>query len=109
MREVAEDEQASSIHFLFCTDAEKEVLAARGYFPRLSMQFHWHNRPGRPFESFEDYLSTFRSQNRKQVRKERRVAAEQRRQVAAVQRRQAVAARSPRPMWSARRRPTTKR
>ena len=76
MREVAEDEQASSIHFLFCTDAEKEVLSARGYFPRLSMQFHWHNRPGRPFESFDDYLSTFRSQNRKQVRKERRVAAE---------------------------------
>ena len=76
VREVAEEEQASSIHFLFCTDAEKEVLAARGYFPRLSMQFHWHNRPGRPFESFEDYLSTFRSQNRKQVRKERRVAAE---------------------------------
>ena len=76
VREVAEEEQASSIHFLFCTDAEKEVLSARGYFPRLSMQFHWHNRPGRPFESFEDYLSTFRSQNRKQVRKERRVAAE---------------------------------
>ena len=24
--------------------------------PRLSMQFHWHNRPERPFESFEDYL-----------------------------------------------------
>jgi hypothetical protein len=76
VREVAEDERASSIHFLFCTDAEKEVLSAAGYFPRLSMQFHWHNRPGRPFESFEDYLSTFRSQNRKQVRKERRVAAE---------------------------------
>jgi predicted N-acyltransferase len=75
-REVANDEHASSIHFLFCTEPEKEVLARAGYFPRLSMQFHWHNRPQRPFESFEDYLSTFRSQNRKQVRKERRVAAE---------------------------------
>ena len=75
-REVAEDEKASSIHFLFCTEPEKAALAEAGYFPRLSMQFHWHNRPGRPFESFEDYLSTFRSQNRKQVRKERRVAAE---------------------------------
>jgi predicted N-acyltransferase len=75
-REVADEEKVSSIHFLFCTEPEKAALAEAGYFPRLSMQFHWHNRPGRPFESFEDYLSTFRSQNRKQVRKERRVAAE---------------------------------
>jgi predicted N-acyltransferase len=75
-REVADVEKASSIHFLFCTEPEKQALARAGYFPRLSMQFHWHNRPERPFESFDDYLSTFRSQNRKQVRKERRVAAE---------------------------------
>ena len=30
VREVAEDEQASSIHFLFCTDAEKEVKTIEG-------------------------------------------------------------------------------
>ncbi|MES1208823.1 MAG: GNAT family N-acetyltransferase [Pseudomonadota bacterium] len=76
LRALADDEGASSVHFLFCTDEEKEFLGGHGYLPRLSMQFHWHNRPDRPFESFEDYLSTFRSQNRKQVRKERRVAAE---------------------------------
>jgi hypothetical protein len=75
-REVADQEKASSVHFLFCTEPEKRALAEAGYFPRLSMQFHWHNRPGRPFESFEDYLGTFRAQNRKQVRKERRVAGE---------------------------------
>jgi predicted N-acyltransferase len=75
VRQVADDERASSIHFLFCTEAEKRLLAAHGYFPRLSMQFHWHNRTPRPFESFEDYLGAFRSQNRKQVRKERKVAA----------------------------------
>jgi predicted N-acyltransferase len=75
-REVADQEKASSVHFLFCTEPETRALAEAGYFPRLSMQFHWHNRPGRPFESFEDYLGTFRAQNRKQVRKERRVAAE---------------------------------
>jgi uncharacterized protein len=76
VREVADEERASSVHFLFCTDEDKDLLGRHGYLPRLSMQFHWHNRAGRPFESFEDYLSTFRSQNRKQVRKERRVAAE---------------------------------
>jgi uncharacterized protein len=75
VRAVADDEHASSVHFLFCTEAEQRALAGAGYLPRLSMQFHWHNRPERPFDSFEDYLSTFRSRNRKQVRKERAVAA----------------------------------
>ncbi|HXU60228.1 MAG TPA: GNAT family N-acetyltransferase [Polyangia bacterium] len=76
VRDVADQERASSVHFLFCTPDEKERLGGAGYLPRLSMQFHWHNRPDQPFESFDDYLSAFRSQNRKQVRKERRVAAE---------------------------------
>jgi uncharacterized protein len=75
VREVADEERASSVHFLFCTEAEKQELAAQEYLPRLSLQFHWHNRAERPFESFDDYLSTFRSRNRKQVRKERAGAA----------------------------------
>jgi len=75
VRQVADDERASSVHFLFCTEAEKDALTAREYLPRLSMQFHWHNRAERPFDSFDDFLSTFRSRNRKQVRKERQGAA----------------------------------
>ena len=75
VRQVADDERASSVHFLFCTEAETATLAAQQYLPRLSMQFHWHNRAERPFESFDDYLATFRSRNRKQVRKERQTAA----------------------------------
>jgi uncharacterized protein len=75
VREVADEERASSVHFLFCTEAEKGTLEGREYLPRLSMQFHWHNRADRPFESFDDYLATFRSRNRKQVRKERQTAA----------------------------------
>jgi predicted N-acyltransferase len=75
VRVVADDERASSIHFLFCTGAEKERLARDRYAPRLSMQFHWENRRDQPFDSFDDYLSIFRSRNRKQVRKERAAAA----------------------------------
>jgi uncharacterized protein len=75
VREVAEQERASSVHFLFCTEEEKAALARQEFLPRLSLQFHWHNRPERPFESFDDYLSTFRSRNRKEVRKERQRAA----------------------------------
>ena len=77
VRELADDERVSSVHFLFCTEEEKETLAASGggYLPRLSMQFHWRNRADRPYDGFDDYLGEFRSRNRKQVRKERQVAA----------------------------------
>jgi predicted N-acyltransferase len=73
--QVATDERASSVHFLFCTEDEKLALAGGRYSPRLSMQFHWENRRPEPFTSFDDYLSIFRSRNRKQVRKERVAAA----------------------------------
>jgi uncharacterized protein len=75
VRELAVQERVSSVHFLFCTENEKATLARHEYLPRLSLQFHWQNRAERPFESFEDYLSTFRSRNRKEVRKERQRAA----------------------------------
>src|SRR6266700_3756763 len=75
VEQVATDERASSIHFLFCTEAEKDALAEAHYAPRLSMQFHWENRRPEVFTDFDDYLSIFRSRNRKQVRKERAAAA----------------------------------
>jgi hypothetical protein len=75
LRQAADETDASSVHVLFCSDEEGRALGRHRYLPRLSMQFHWHNRPGRPFEGFDDYLTTFRSRNRKQVRKERLIAA----------------------------------
>jgi predicted N-acyltransferase len=75
MREVAEQERASSIHVLFCTEPELSLLAGYGLLPRLSVQFHWHNRPDRPYRDFDDYLTAFKSRHRKQVRRERKIAA----------------------------------
>ena len=75
VRLIADSERASSVHLLFCTGEEQAAAAAHGYLPRLGLQFHWHNRPNRPFESFEDYLATFRAHSRKNVRRERRMAA----------------------------------
>ena len=78
VRAIAEAERVSSVHFLFCTEAESQTLACDDnarYLPRLSMQFHWENRLDRPFVDFDDYLSSFRSRNRKHVRKERAAAA----------------------------------
>jgi len=78
VRAVADREQVSSVHFLFCTDQDLAWLTddrGTSYVPRLSLQFHWENRRDRPFASFEEFLSTFRSRNRKQVHKERVAAA----------------------------------
>ena len=75
MRLVADDERASSIHVLFCTEDEKQRLADERLLPRLSYQFHWQNRAGVPYRDFDDFLGAFKSRHRKQVRRERQVAA----------------------------------
>lgn len=62
--------RASSVHLHFLNNQEADWVKADGRFqPRLSSQFHWHNRG---FSSFDDHLATFRSAVRKEVKKERR-------------------------------------
>lgn len=78
MQHLATAEDDSSIHVLFCTEDEKRRLARLGLSPRLSLQFHWQNRPSRPYTDFDDFLSTLRAPARKQIRRERRLVAEQR-------------------------------
>jgi predicted N-acyltransferase len=68
VRAVADDLECSSIHFLFCTAEEQDALAAAGFFPRTTMQFHWHNRS---YATFDDFLAALKSRKRKQLRKER--------------------------------------
>jgi predicted N-acyltransferase len=72
---LAEAADCSSIHVLFCNEAETRALAGSGFAPRLGMQFHWRNRSPEPYAGFDDFLGAFRSRNRKQVRHERKVAA----------------------------------
>jgi uncharacterized protein len=67
VRAVADDTECSSIHWLFCTGAEQAQLCAAGYFPRASMQYHWHNRG---YQRFDDFLAQLKSRKRKQLRKE---------------------------------------
>jgi len=80
MHAVAQEENASSIHVLFCTEDEADWLAAQpapGAHPfhkRLSMQFHWHNRAPEPYRSYDDFLGEMKSRHRKQLRHERQVA-----------------------------------
>ena len=69
--EVAEACDASSVHVLFSTAAEKETLFGYGFLPRDSYQFHWENHGWR---DFDDYLSQLRATVRKQIKRERRQA-----------------------------------
>ncbi|HEY5937152.1 MAG TPA: GNAT family N-acetyltransferase [Kofleriaceae bacterium] len=68
VRQLADDTECSSIHWLFCTAEEQEQLAAAGFAPRASMQFHWHNQS---YASFDGFLGALKSRKRKQLRKER--------------------------------------
>ncbi len=62
----------SSVHVNFCRGMEVEELAARGWFRRTGLQYHWTNAG---FTSFDDYLGSLRSKRRNQVRRERREVA----------------------------------
>jgi hypothetical protein len=59
----------SSVHVNFCRSEEVEALAARGWFLRTGLQYHWSNAG---FATFDDYLGSLRSKRRNQVRRERR-------------------------------------
>jgi predicted N-acyltransferase len=74
VRELADAERCSSIHWLFTTAEEQALLAGHGFAPRASYQFHWHDDG---YRSFDDFLARLASRKRKQIRKERRRCREQ--------------------------------
>lgn len=71
VRALADEISCSSIHWLFCTAKEQARLAALGFAPRASFQFHWHNQG---YRSYDDFLAALTSRKRKQLRKERQRA-----------------------------------
>jgi uncharacterized protein len=71
VRELADQTSCSSIHWLFCTAAEQQLLAQHGFFARTTLQFHWKNRG---YSTFDDFLGALKSRKRKQLRKERQKA-----------------------------------
>ena len=68
-KKFAEEINASSLHFLFPTDTDKQFLSSAGLFQRKDYQFHWHNHG---YTSFDEFLEYFVSAKRKKVRRERR-------------------------------------
>jgi len=66
---LAEETQASSVHWLFPTAADADRLARHGLLERRAFQFHWENRG---YPDFDSYLASLTSEKRKKLRRERR-------------------------------------
>ncbi|MEO6080353.1 MAG: GNAT family N-acetyltransferase [Steroidobacteraceae bacterium] len=63
----------SSAHALFISEAERATFAECSWLLRSAVQFHWHNAD---YADFDTYLGTFRAEKRKQIRRERRRCTE---------------------------------
>ncbi len=48
------EQQASSLHWLFTSEADTALLCEAGFMRRSSCHFHWHNDS---YRSFDDFLS----------------------------------------------------
>lgn len=67
-------ERLSSWHCLFPEKELSSQLAGLEIPQRLAVQFHWFNEG---YHTFDDFLATFNSRKRKNLKKERRKVAEQ--------------------------------
>jgi uncharacterized protein len=70
---MTKDLNLSSMHWLFTTDEEGELLKSVGMMERLGVQFHWQNRG---YTSFDGFLETLTAKRRKNIKRERRKVAE---------------------------------
>ncbi|MFD2741018.1 GNAT family N-acetyltransferase [Sulfitobacter aestuarii] len=66
--QLTENNDLSSLHVTFCTEAEAEQGAQMGLLRRKSQQFHWRNAD---YADFDDFLNSLSSRKRKNIRKER--------------------------------------
>lgn len=73
-RELAQQNNMSSLHWLFTNAQDTQLFRDAGYALRLGCQFQWQNDN---YESFDHYLSFFTAQKRKQIKRERRRVTEQ--------------------------------
>ena len=70
---LAEQQQLSSLHWLFTDETDTSLLCGAGFMRRTSCHFHWHNDG---YTSFDDFLSRLSSRKRKKIRRERRYVSE---------------------------------
>ncbi|MBS9715404.1 GNAT family N-acetyltransferase [Pseudohalocynthiibacter aestuariivivens] len=69
--QLASENQLSSLHITYCTEAEAEAGRAMGLLHRTSQQFHWENTD---YANFDAFLASLAARKRKNIRKERATA-----------------------------------
>ena len=74
IQELASRREISSWHVLFPDQTVSEQLLKLGMHQRIATQFHWFNAG---YETFDDFLATFNSRKRKNLRRERQRVVEQ--------------------------------
>ena len=72
--ELAREEELSSVHVLFPTEAEAAALEPLGFAVRHGVQYHFVNEG---YRTPEDVLQRFTSKRRNQLKRERRAPAQQ--------------------------------
>ena len=66
--QIAADNELSSVHATFCTEAEALAGAGMGLLHRVTQQFHWENDG---YADFDAFLASLSSRKRKTIRRER--------------------------------------
>ncbi len=82
LQALAKAMEASSWHCLFPEQSLANQLAEQNFCLRQGCQFHWFNED---FTSFDDFLETFASRKRKNLKKERKKIVEQNLQLKRVE------------------------
>ncbi len=67
VRMLSEQVECSSAHALFLREDEASVWEKAGFMRRSSVQYHWENAG---YRTFEDFVATFKSKRRNQIRRE---------------------------------------
>jgi predicted N-acyltransferase len=65
------EEELSSLHLLFTSDADVAACEEAGMMLRHNVQFHWTGPPG-GYRDFDDFLMSLSQEKRKKIRQERR-------------------------------------
>ncbi len=76
IEQLARTADLSSAHLLFLDEADQEAARASGWMMRSTVQFHWTNRPDRPYADFADFLASLQREKRKKIQQERRRVAD---------------------------------
>jgi predicted N-acyltransferase len=68
LRQICKEIDAHGAHVLFPLEDEARVWEEGDYIRRYGVQFHWHNRG---YRDMNDFLATFKSKKRNQIKRER--------------------------------------